>query len=77
MKENISQMKYSVYSVLINAFGEDACADVYKKDCWKAADSFKVVQYATNIACLQTPLPTGAFADNVVERGWHCRAAKP
>ena len=31
----------------------------------------------TNIACLQTPLPTGAFAESVVEKGWLCRTAKP
>ena len=48
-----------------------------KKDCWKVADSFTIVQSAINIACLQTTLPTGPFADSVVERGWHCRTAKP
>ena len=45
------------------------CIDVCKKDTQKAADLSKVVQYATNIACLQTPLPTGIFSDSVVEGG--------
>ena len=78
MKKNISHMKYSfpvndlcvflLRAVLINAVGQDACADVCKKDCRKTADSSEVVQSSINIACLQTPLPTaGAFSDSVVE----------